>query len=152
MGASPDSYLPARLYDSAAMDTPVIDAQVHAYERDRPERPWIGYLHGPPEVTGDQMVAAMDEVGVDGAILVSPYSMYRYDASYALEGPRRPPGQIRPGQAVRPRRRGCRGAGGPVGAHRRRRGRADHAAGPVRGAAPTIRGSTESWPPVPRRD
>ena len=67
------------------MATPVIDAQVHAYERDRPQRPWIGFLHGPPEVTGDQMVAAMDEVGVDGAILVSPYSMYRYDASYALE-------------------------------------------------------------------
>lgn len=67
------------------MTTPVIDAQVHAYERDRPERPWIGHLAGPPEATGDQMVAAMDEVGVDGAILVSPYSMYRYDASYALE-------------------------------------------------------------------
>jgi L-fuconolactonase len=31
------------------------------------------------------MVAAMDAVGVDGAILVSPFSMYRYDASYALE-------------------------------------------------------------------
>jgi L-fuconolactonase len=30
-------------------------------------------------------VAAMDAVGVDGAILVSPFSMYRYDASYALE-------------------------------------------------------------------
>ena len=40
---------------------------------------------GPAEVTGDQMVAAMDAVGVDGAILVSPFSMYRYDASYALE-------------------------------------------------------------------
>ena len=66
-------------------DTPVIDAQIHAYERDRPERPWIGFLHGPKEVTGDDMVAAMDEVGVDGALLVSPYSMYRYDASYALE-------------------------------------------------------------------
>ena len=65
--------------------TPVIDAQVHAYERDRPERPWIGFLHGPDEATGDQMVAAMDEVSVDGALLVSPYSMYRYDASYALE-------------------------------------------------------------------
>lgn len=64
---------------------PVIDAQVHAYERDRPERPWRGFLHGPSEVTGDQMVVAMDEVGVDGALLVSPYSMYRYDASYALE-------------------------------------------------------------------
>ena len=31
------------------------------------------------------MVAAIDAVGVDGAILVSPFSMYRYDASYALE-------------------------------------------------------------------
>ena len=66
-------------------DVPVIDAQVHVYERDRPERPWIGFLHGPNEATGDQMVAAMNEVGVDGALLVSPYSMYRYDASYALE-------------------------------------------------------------------
>jgi predicted TIM-barrel fold metal-dependent hydrolase len=40
---------------------------------------------GPAEVTGGQMVAAMDAVGVDGAVLVSPFSMYRYDASYALE-------------------------------------------------------------------
>ena len=81
----PNSLPVGGLYDSAVMDTPVIDAQVHAYERDRPERPWMGFLHGPPEVTGDQMVAAMNEVGVDGAILVSPYSMYRYDASYALQ-------------------------------------------------------------------
>ena len=62
-----------------------IDAQVHAYERDRPERPWTAVLAGPPQVTGDDMVAAMDDVGVDGAILVSPYTMYRYDASYALD-------------------------------------------------------------------
>src|SRR4029077_7380189 len=34
---------------------------------------------------GDQMVAAMDTVGVDGAVLVSPFSMYRYDASYAKD-------------------------------------------------------------------
>jgi predicted TIM-barrel fold metal-dependent hydrolase len=27
----------------------------------------------------------MDAVGVDGALLVSPFSMYRYDASYAIE-------------------------------------------------------------------
>src|SRR5437016_8254001 len=27
----------------------------------------------------------MDAVGVDGAVLVSPFSMYRYDASYANE-------------------------------------------------------------------
>jgi predicted TIM-barrel fold metal-dependent hydrolase len=31
------------------------------------------------------MVLAMDAVGVDGALLVSPWSMYRFDASYALE-------------------------------------------------------------------
>src|SRR5271165_2029312 len=62
-----------------------IDAQVHAYERDHPGRPWAAALHGPPEVTGDAMVAAMDAVGVDGALLVSPFTMYRYDASYALQ-------------------------------------------------------------------
>jgi L-fuconolactonase len=64
---------------------PTLDSQVHAYERNHPGRPWVGTLTGPAEVTGDQMVAAMDAVGVDGAILVSPYSMYRYNASYALE-------------------------------------------------------------------
>jgi L-fuconolactonase len=62
-----------------------IDVQVHAYERDRPGRPWAAILHGPAEVTGDDMVKAMDAVGVDGALLVSPYTMYRYDASYALD-------------------------------------------------------------------
>jgi predicted TIM-barrel fold metal-dependent hydrolase len=62
-----------------------IDAQVHAYERNHPGRTWVGVLQGPPEVTGDDMVAAMDAVDVDGALLVSPFSMYRYDASYALE-------------------------------------------------------------------
>jgi L-fuconolactonase len=62
-----------------------LDAQVHAYERNHPGRPWVGTLAGPAEVTGDQMVAAMDAVGVDGAVLVSPFSMYRYDASYAKQ-------------------------------------------------------------------
>ncbi len=62
-----------------------IDVQVHAYERNHPGRPWLGTLVGPAEVTGDQMVAAMDAVGVDGAVLVSPFSMYGYDAGYAIE-------------------------------------------------------------------
>jgi L-fuconolactonase len=62
-----------------------IDAQVHTYERNHPQRPWASVLRGPAEVTGDDMVAAMDAVGVDGALLVSPFAMYRYDASYALE-------------------------------------------------------------------
>jgi predicted TIM-barrel fold metal-dependent hydrolase len=36
-------------------------------------------------VTGDEMVAAMDKVGVDGAIFISAFGLYRYDASYAVE-------------------------------------------------------------------
>ena len=74
--------------------TLTIDSQVHAYERNSPERPWQGHLEGPDEVTGDDMVAAMDAVGVDGALLVSPYSMYRYDASYALEVYAKHPGKF----------------------------------------------------------
>jgi len=66
-------------------DMVTLDAQVHAYERNHPRRPWAAVLHGPPEVTGDDMVAAMDAVGVDGAVLVSPFAMYRYDASYAVD-------------------------------------------------------------------
>jgi L-fuconolactonase len=61
-----------------------IDAQVHCYERNHPGRPWHAVLAGPPEVTGPDMVKAMDEVGVDGGILVSVYTMYRWDASYAV--------------------------------------------------------------------
>ena len=64
---------------------PVIDSQVHCYERNHSGRPWVGTLTGPAEATGDQMVAAMDAVGVDGAVLVSPFAMYRYDASYAID-------------------------------------------------------------------
>ena len=74
--------------------TPIIDSQVHAYESNRPERPWTGHLPGPEEVTGDQMVKAMDTVGVDGALLVSPFMLYRYDASYAVEVYAKHPGRF----------------------------------------------------------
>ena len=77
-----------------ATQTTIIDSQVHAYERNRPERPWSGFLTGPDEVTGDDMVAAMDAVGVDGALLVSPFSLYRYDASYILEVYAKHPGRF----------------------------------------------------------
>ena len=51
-------------------------------------------MTGPDEVTGDDMVAAMDAVGVDGALLISPFSLYRYDASYALEVYAKHPGRF----------------------------------------------------------
>jgi hypothetical protein len=34
---------------------------------------------------GDEMVAAMDKVGVDGEIFISAFSLYRYDASYGVQ-------------------------------------------------------------------
>jgi len=77
----------------------IIDAQVHSYERNHPGRPWAEPVVGPPSVTGDEMVAAMDAVGVDGAILVSTFMTYRYDPSYALEVLRRHPDRF---AAVRP--------------------------------------------------
>ncbi len=40
------------------------------------------------------MVAAMDAVRVDGAIFISAFSMYRYDASYAVEVQRTHPGRF----------------------------------------------------------
>jgi predicted TIM-barrel fold metal-dependent hydrolase len=48
----------------------------------------------PPHVTGDEMVAAMDKVGVDGAIFISAFSLYQYDASYAVEVQRKHPGRF----------------------------------------------------------
>ena len=63
----------------------IIDVQVHAYERNHPGRPWVGHLHGPESANGQEMVAAMDAVGVDAAIIVSTFNLYRDDPSYALE-------------------------------------------------------------------
>jgi predicted TIM-barrel fold metal-dependent hydrolase len=63
----------------------IIDSQVHAYEANTPKRPWHNVPNWLAHVTGDEMVAAMDKVGVDGAIFISAFSLYRYDASYAVE-------------------------------------------------------------------
>ena len=63
----------------------IIDSQVHAYAANTPDRPWDSLPNWPDHVTGPEMVAAMDSVGVNGAILVSAFSLYRYNASYAVE-------------------------------------------------------------------
>ena len=47
----------------------IIDSQVHVYEANTPKRPWRTVPNWPAHVTGDEMVAAMDKVGVDGASL-----------------------------------------------------------------------------------
>ena len=78
----------------AASPKTIIDSQVHAYEANTPKRPWFRVPNWPAHVTGDEMVAAMDKVGVDGAIFVSPFSMYQYDASYAVEVQKAHPGRF----------------------------------------------------------
>ena len=72
----------------------IIDSQVHAYEANTPKRPWHTVPNWPAHVTGDEMVAAMDKVGVDGAIFISAFSMYQYDASYAVEVARAHPNRM----------------------------------------------------------
>lgn len=73
---------------------PVIDSQVHIYAANTPERPWDTVPNWPDHVTGDEMVAAMDSLGVDGAIFVNAFSMYQYDTSYAIEVQRAHPGRF----------------------------------------------------------
>lgn len=64
---------------------PIIDSQVHAYAANTPDRPWHIVPDWPDHATGDEMVAAMDSLGIDGAIFVSAFSLYQYDASYAVD-------------------------------------------------------------------
>jgi predicted TIM-barrel fold metal-dependent hydrolase len=54
----------------------ITDAQVHIWEADRPDRRWpeLGhtYKHGPDTLSAEMMLAAMNEAGVDRAVLVPP--------------------------------------------------------------------------------
>lgn len=72
----------------------IIDSQVHAYEANTPARPWHSVPNWPAHATGDEMVAEFDRLGIDGAIFISSFSMYRYDASYAVEVQRAHPGRF----------------------------------------------------------
>ena len=73
----------------------VIDVQVHPFDRDHPGRPWAGPSHGLLSASGEEMVAAMDSVGVDAAVMVSSFNAYRFDPSYALEVYNRWPDRFR---------------------------------------------------------
>ena len=73
---------------------PVIDSQVHGYAANTPDRPWDTTPNWPDHATGDEMVALMDSLGIDGAIFVNAFSMYRYDSSYAVEVRNAHPGRF----------------------------------------------------------
>ena len=53
----------------------IVDSQVHVWGAETPERPWpVGHAEPqkPYPVTGDMVLAAMDEAGVDRVVLVPP--------------------------------------------------------------------------------
>src|SRR5579863_1884275 len=93
-GGAAGSLVGPRSFAAGASAMTIIDSQVHAYEANSPKRPWRTVPNWPGHVTGDEMVAAMDRVGVDGAIFISPFSMYGYDASYAVEVQRAHPDRL----------------------------------------------------------
>jgi L-fuconolactonase len=72
----------------------IIDSQIHAYEANTPKRPWRTVPNWPPSATGEEQVAAMDKLGIDGAIFIAAFSIYGYDASYAVEVQRKHPGRF----------------------------------------------------------
>ena len=76
----------------------IIDSQVHAYEANTPKRPWHSVPNWPDHVTGDEMVAAMDKVGVDGAIFISAFCvpLRRQLCGGSATGPSRPVRIVKP--------------------------------------------------------
>ncbi len=64
---------------------PLIDVQVLPFDSNHPVGPWASPSHGLDSATGEEMVAAMTSVSVDSAIMVSSFSAYEYNPSYALE-------------------------------------------------------------------
>lgn len=73
---------------------PVVDAQLHCFERNHPGRPWTGRGGALQEATGERTITMMDTAGVDRAILVSPWLNYLADSSYAFEVAERFPGRF----------------------------------------------------------
>jgi len=54
----------------------IVDAQVHIWAEDTPERPWIqggsDYAHQPEPIEATGLLSEMDRIGVDRALVVSP--------------------------------------------------------------------------------
>src|SRR5688500_6923119 len=67
-----------------------VDAQVHVWKADSPDRPWPPYgaeaaaRHRPVPITGEQLLKEMDAAGVDAAVLVPPF-FEGYHNEYAEE-------------------------------------------------------------------
>ena len=74
----------------------IVDAQVHIWQADTPARPWpadgIGQAHIPRPFSYYELLARMDEAGVDRVVIVPPSLNDRND--YALEAVKRYPNRF----------------------------------------------------------
>jgi predicted TIM-barrel fold metal-dependent hydrolase len=70
----------------------IVDAQVHIWQADTPDHPWVpgSKAQMPEPFTIEKLVAAMDEVGVERAVIVPP-SWVGDRIEYALEAAKRFP-------------------------------------------------------------
>ena len=75
----------------------ITDAQVHIWEPDRPDRPWpkevLTTPHRPNGFSAEEMLAGMDETGVDRAVIVPPSWIGENNAT-ALEAAARYPSRF----------------------------------------------------------
>jgi predicted TIM-barrel fold metal-dependent hydrolase len=75
----------------------VTDAQIHLWELERPDRPWPKDGRSTPHrhdgFTAEQMLAEMDPIGVDRAVIVPP-SWIGESNAYALEAAARYPSRF----------------------------------------------------------
>src|SRR5262249_56501925 len=72
----------------------IVDAQVHIWQAHTPERPWpadgIGQAHIPRPFSYYELIARMDEAGVDRVVIVPP-SWEGYRNEYAMEAAKKWP-------------------------------------------------------------
>src|SRR5262249_61850706 len=72
----------------------IVDAQVHLWLADTPERPWpadgVGQAHIPRPFSYYELLARMDEAGVDRVVIVPP-SWEGYHNEYAMEAAKKWP-------------------------------------------------------------
>src|SRR5262245_578198 len=72
----------------------IVDAQVHIWKAHTPERPWpadgIGQAHIPRPFSYYELLARMDEAGVDRVVIVPP-SWEGYHNEYGLEAAKKWP-------------------------------------------------------------
>src|SRR5215468_5341030 len=72
----------------------IVDAQVHLWKAHTPERPWpadgIGQAHIPRPFSYYELLARMDEAGVDRVVIVPP-SWEGYRNEYAMEAAKKWP-------------------------------------------------------------